>query len=320
MPVLQNPLWVAQQQAASYPWAYSGNTGFQNAPGYPGSLTPFSGTITSNTTYNYRSFSGGADVGTAGSPVTNVTFNGCEFDSDNTGAATAVLLYGDGLTFSYCTIRPTGLTSPPASNAQGYQYALQGDGGFSTSVQALTVQHCDIWGFAEAIDVSGGTQAKPHTYLWNWIHDPRNDGGVDHTDGLGAQSGTGTESYCVISRNNIQALANTNGIAFQGGTYDHMTVSGNLFGGYGYTIHIGDTVSFISFTDNTFSTALLPTFAPVYPVSFWTATGSAWKRNKWLVPPGAQWGDPAHNGYFWLPVSSTIVGTDDTPYVSLTDF
>jgi hypothetical protein len=52
------------------------NTGYRNAPGYPGSLTKCSGPIQSNTTYRFCDFSGGLGIGSANDHPVNVTFYG----------------------------------------------------------------------------------------------------------------------------------------------------------------------------------------------------------------------------------------------------
>lgn len=307
------------------------NTGYRNAPGYTGSLTTYGGgAITSNTTYDHILFAGGADIGSVSVPVSNVTFNGCLFKSAGTALA---LLFGDNLVFNYCSFEPSNAT-PPTTFAQGYQWALNGSGAFNTSVQQLTVSHCDLWGWANAIDAFGSTQAKPQVYRDNWIHDARADGGVDHTDGIGSLNG-GDNAYVVLNHNTIDSAGNTNGIAYQGTSnttpYDHFTVTNNLFTGFNQTIAINlspagtpsvnptNTI----FTDNTFTTKLKPIDTPLRSNDFWSSSSpisGLWRRNRWLVPPGAAWGNSSNSGLFWMPVTNSIVGVDDSPYVSATDF
>ena len=317
-----------------FSWPTAQTTGYLSAPGYPGSLTA-GGTITSNTTYSFKSFADTqVSVGTSGTPVTNVTFYGCSFTNSGGTGNVCAAIFGDGITFSYCTFAPYGITEPGPPGgvtlAQSYQYGIAANGAFGTFADAMTVRYCDFWGFGNgAIGAEGGTQAKPHVYLYNWCHDMCLDA-TYHGDGIGSPGG-GNESGTVISGNAIIAAGNTQALAYQntagGTTWDHFTITGNLFSGYGYTVCIvgsstGDVTN-ITFTGNTFSTILEPVFGPLYsggPDDFWTTAGSVWRGNRWLVPAGAAWGNPAHSGLFWMPVDSVISGGDDTPYVSTTDY
>jgi hypothetical protein len=305
------------------------NTGYLNDPNYHGSLTLFTGTsITSNTSYNQIYFAGGQDAGSPSSHVSNVTFNGCLFDGHGPDAVLC-RLYGDNITFNFCTFQPDTVVTPPTPYASGYQFALEGDGGFSTIVQQLTVNACNIWGFGNAIGAYGSTQAKPQVYTNNWVHDARDDGGIDHTDGIGDLN-SGGANYVVLHHNTISSAGNTNGVAYQGGgaaTYNNFTVTNNLFSGFGYTVGIynGTSQTNTVFTDNVFSTLLEPTFGPLYPapINWWvsgTPTFGLWRRNRWLVPAGAQWGTPGNSGKFWIPNANIIVGNNDNPFVSATDY
>jgi hypothetical protein len=289
------------------------NTGHVNAPGYTGSLTAFSGTIQSNTTYTFRSFNGAA-VGSAASPVANVTFYGCRFRA--TGDLN-VALFGDNITFDYCTFEPTSVTSPPVSYSQGYQYGIVAGGPYNSFAQKLTVQNCNIWGFGNAIDVTGSTQAKPQVFRNNWIHDPRADGGIDHTDGLGSYSGGGTSRYVVIDNNVIEGVGNTNALGFQAGTWSNFTITNNLFGGFGYTMSIYANVSNLTFTDNVFSTRYPVNFGPMRE-GWGSYPGTVWRRNKWHHPAGAAWGNAAHDGRYWMPVSGS--SQNSATFTSATDY
>lgn len=298
-------------------WPYAGNTGYPAAPGYGGTLADGTGVvIQSNTTYTFTHFPGGLSAGTSSVPVSNVTFTGCLIDASGGVGTAAVLVYGDGITFSYCTIAPTGITSYGPSGgvtlAQSYQYGIVFSGAFSTFAQQLTVDHCDIWGFGNGVIGGGGTQAKPHAYTANYIHDACQDA-TYHTDGIGLPAG-GSESYTKITGNTITSIGNTQGIAYQNSpgpsTWDHFTITGNLLGGWGYTVNvIGGTNASptaptnLTFTGNTLTTALLPAFGPVRSTLIATGAGNTWRGNRWLVPPGAQWGHAAYSGYYWLPTS-----------------
>lgn len=279
--------------AGSSSWPDATNTGYRNAPGYPGTLQNGNGiTIQSNQTYNFYQFNG-CDVGNSSASVQNVTFNGCRFYGPSVGNA-LVLLYGDNITFNYCSFEP-GVAAPPVPYNQSYQYGIAGNGGYNTHIQQLTVSHCDFWGFGNAIDTKGSTQAKPHLFEHNWIHDASDDNnGTYHTDGIGDESGSGLGSYVTISHNTIMSVGNTNGIAYQQGTYDHFTVTNNLLGGFGYTVAIWANTSTV-FTGNVFDASTIPAnFGPLYPQTFWTGGTSLWRNNTWQSTD-------SNNGKYWTP-------------------
>jgi hypothetical protein len=310
---------TATQSTASA-WPDRTNTGYQNATGtlrnWPG------GSIQSNTTYNNYNFVGGIDVGSTSASVSNVTFYGCRFASKGTSEA-VVLLFGDNITFSYCTFEPSTVSWPISQQvpyASGYQYGLEGNGAYNTHIAQLTVNNCDFWGFANAIDVTGSTQAKPQVYRDNWFHDARNDGGVDHTDGPWC-SDRFNGSYVVFDHNVVESVGNTFGLSTQSGvngsaqTNNFHTITRNRFSGWGYAVNLPSNNDHITFTDNVFSTRLLNTFGPLYTT---LGTGSVWRRNTWSVPAGAAWGTPANDGKFWMPVAGAS-GNDNT-FVSTTDY
>jgi len=293
------------------------STGYANAPNYPGSLHTCATPIQSNSTYDYCNFPG-LSVGSQSDPVSNVTFYGCWFHGTNdTGAL--VILYGNNITFDYSSFTPNA-GAPPVAYNQSYEYGIEADGGYYSSVQKLTVTNSNFWGFQDAIDTNGSTQAEPQLFEGNYIHDSAAAGGVAHVDGIGTLSGSGNSSYDVIVHNTIESNANTNAIAFQGGTYSHFTITDNQLGGFGYTVAILGTVSYITFTGNTFSTLDPIGWGPLYPNTFWTTTGSIWSNNKWYVPPGAAWGNPAQSGWYWVPSNTENSGSSDDPYVSETDY
>lgn len=314
------------------PWPDATNTGYRNAPGYPGSLANGSAlTIASNTTYSFYDFPGGAAVGSSGSQVSNVTFSGCRFTG--TGAQNALAtLFGDNITFSYCSFEPASLSAPPVDYANSYQFGIEGAGGANTTIGQLLVQYCDFWGWGNAIDCQGSTQAKPQVFQYNWIHDSSvtGTGNNYHNDGIGSESAgasTAVASYVVIRGNTINSLGNTQAIAFQqNGNYDHFLITGNLLGGFGYTVAViagTGSVSNIGFSGNTFTTQFVTGQGPLYTDSGFTGYPDPywWRNNKWHVPAGAAWGNPAHDGWYWMPVTGGTGGTqDDTPFVSLTDY
>ncbi len=308
-----NTVTPAGGGSSSFPDAT--NTGYLNAPGYPGSLTAATNNIVSNTVYNFRDF-GGIDCGRDGAPVSNVTFNGCRFRLSGKDEF-IVLVKGTNITFNYCTFMPASISTPPADLAQGYQWAIVADWGYSTFAWGLYVNNCDIWGFGNAIviqDRAGGT--PDYQFRDNWIHDACTDY-YYHTDGIGHLNGSGEATNVLIDHNTIESAGSTNAIAFQqGSTYDNITVTNNLLGGFGYTVQITPPATNVTFTDNTFSTRLLPDYGPLYDTGF--LSPGNWRRNRWHVPAGAAWGSPAHDGWYWMPVVST--SQNDTTYVSQTDY
>ena len=318
----------------AYP-ANSTNTGFQNAPGYPGGTSDIAGTaltdgsaisITSGTTYQYYknltySPAVGWEIGTPSVPVHDVTFTGCLWET--TGANTgALLLCADGpVTFDHCTVRGTAATPPVPTQADGYQYGIVADGTqaapgtYNTFCQQLTIRNCDIWGFSNATKISGSSQSWPLLYDTCWFHDLRpNDNALDHQDGPGCP-GSGTGSYITFNRCTIEALGDTQGLAFQDGVpivnglWSHMTITDNLFGGFGNFVYIGYGASYITFTGNTWSTRLHCYYSPLYdPAQFIGSAGTLWRNNKWYVPSGADYGKPEYSGYYWLPAGANLSG------------
>lgn len=249
--------------------ASAADTGYTHAS-CPNGRTTFTGSIKSNTTYSCMNFPGGVYVGSASSAVTGVTFYGDDFTGS--GDSTALItLFGTNIAINYSTL------------SGSYQYGIEADGAYYAHVSGLTVSHVDISGFANAIDTNGSNQTFDYVY----IHNPRNNS-ADHTDGIGSLGGAGAGSNIAITHSYINANANTNGIAFQGGTWSHMTVTDNQLGGFGYTVHIGDHTSFIDFERNTYLGGAQ--YGPVYPVNFWSSTGSVWANNK--LANGTVWNHP----------------------------
>lgn len=157
-------------------WPNASNTGYKNAPGYPGSLTRFTGTLESNHTYRFMRFTDELFVGTSDVTLHNVTFYGCLFESNNI-VDTTVAVYSENVVFDYSTFAPSKAAAPPVAYTKGYQYAID----LRRDAQ-LTVDHSDIWGFGNAIQIGFSSRAKPFVVRNTWFHDARSDGGVDHTD------------------------------------------------------------------------------------------------------------------------------------------
>jgi hypothetical protein len=115
-----------------------------------------------------------------------------------------VMVYGDNITFDYSSFEP-GVSEPPTPYEQSYQYCIAANGAYDTYVEQMTVTHSGFWGFGNAIDTEGSTQAKPQVFRDNYIHDASEDSANDdyHTDGIGDESGHGYGSYVVIDHNTI---------------------------------------------------------------------------------------------------------------------
>ncbi len=287
--------------------------GYAYAPGYPGSLADGSAlVIASNTTYSFYNFPAGVVLGAG---VTGATFKGCRFTSSGGVSNECVYMNNtpanNGISFSYCTFEPAGFFAPPPGGvtlAQSYQFAV-----FAGSVTGLKMDHCDIWGFGNAVYADGSTQASPHVFSTNWIHDACPDN-TYHTDGIGLPGG-GSASYVQITGNQVNSTGNTNGLAYQvvvsgGGSssWDHFSITGNLIGGFGYTIQLlSGTITTpaaatnTTFTGNTFTTLLECTTGPLYDNTFIFQPNWYWRNNRWLVPAGAWWGHSQYSGYYWIP-------------------
>ena len=295
-------------------WPNASNTGYKNAPGYPGSLATFSGSVQSNTTYSFKYFPGGLDIPPG---VNNVTFIGCRFTSNSTDNANVTII-GDNITFNYSTFepKPEKDSAPPVTFSNGYQYAINQAERNGVHGGKITVDHSDFWGWGNGIQFYWSSQSKPLIVKNSWFHDAREDGEIsmgrtiDHTDAILSNDGS-NQSYIVIDHNTIVSLGNTNGLALQydGHSYDHVTVTNNYFSGFSYTVNIGGDGHLTNsiFTDNTFGTDLRPVYGPLYG---WGGSNNTWRRNKWHIAPGTTWSAASNDGKFWTPngISSTDYG------------
>ncbi len=289
------------------PFPDATNTGYAAAPDYPGHLNACPGTILSNTTYNFIDCPGGIAIGSSGTHVTNVTIHGGFFHG---AGDLLVAVFGDNITLDYCTLSPD--VGPPVSYAQGYQYGIAAGGPFNSVVGKFTLSHSNIWGFGNATDVNGSTQAKPQVFTDNYVHDARDDGGIDHTDGLGQEENTSNGSYVTVNHNTIVSAGNTNGISYQfttGSTADHFTVTNNYISGWGYSVNLNGGAGMTNslFSGNVFGTDIAPIQGPLYG---WVDSSNTWKCNKIAFVPGTTWTDgqgwhptAAEDGLFWLPLA-----------------
>src|SRR5579862_1744009 len=312
------PSTSAPPPSGSFPGP--GNTGYQNAPGYPGQLTNCNNlTVKSNTTYSFCDFPNGLVVGSSGNHVSNVTFIGCRFADTNPNDAN-VADYGLNIRFSYSTFapgnpgsEPTTPGAAPVAASQSYEYGidLRSDGG-------LTIDHSDFWGFSDAVQFADSTQAYPLVITDSWIHNPSHDSsGAAHVDGI--LDSYGDASYLTFTHDTIVGDGNTQALALQGnGGYSHLTITGNYFAGFGYMLDFGGhgTSTDVTFTGNTWGTDIEPAYGPVYDPHIFTTSGlgNTWSGNKLAVVAGTSWMAAANNGLYWWPNdgnpdnSSKVVG------------
>lgn len=275
----------------------SSNTGYRNAPGYS-ALTPCSGPIKSNTTYKFCNFSSSTSIGTANSPVSNVTFIGTRFASNALQDAN-VAIYGDNISFDYSSFEPSAVAKTPVAYTQGYQYGID-----IRTAGKVTIDHSDFWGWGNGIQFGQSSQAKPLVVKNTWFHDARSDGGgIDHTDAI--LSNEGGPSYMVFDHNTIASVGNTQGLALQteSRAYDNVTITNNYFSGFGYTVAIGETIpsTNITFTGNVFGTDFKPVFGSLYSSTKWGSSGNTWKNNKWKVVAGSYYTPTSDDGKYFLP-------------------
>lgn len=288
------------------------NTGFKKAPGYTGTLTDCSDLIVkSNTTYRFCDFPHGLTIGSATKHPTDVKFVGCRFASNSVVDAD-VADYGAHVTFSYSTFEPSTVPvssepisarARPIAADRSYQYAvdLRGSG-------ALTIDHSDIWGFADGVQFSASGKADPLTISNSWIHNPSLDPtGAAHVDAI--LNSYGGISYMTFNHNTVVGDGNTQALALQGNSaYEHVTITNNYFAGYGYTICIGSHVLSrdIIFTGNVLGSDLEPTYGPLYNSESFTTSGlgNVWRDNKFYVAPGTSWLSRSNSGLYWWPTDT----------------
>jgi len=300
--------------------------GYRNAPGYTGSLTTWTDPISDlepNTTYSGYYFPTGA----YGIVASDVTFVGCLFEANRVTDANTCGVFAtpcSNIKFSYCTFQPSAVDTWPVSYDNGYQYGIDQRG-----ISGLTVDHCEFWGFGNAIEISTSSESAPDVFTWNWIHDPRADGGVDHTDGILCNDGI-TDMYLVVAHNTIASEGNTNGLALQysSAPYNQVSVTDNYFSGFGYTCNMGGSVggTDMTFAGNVWAADFEPTYGPLYGDEFASQTGSSWSGNKIYVPTDsplygadASWMAPGNSGLYWWP-GDTLPGSDTAIIGHATDY
>lgn len=285
------------------------DTGYQNAPGYPGALTRCSTNIRAGATYRFCDFPDGIDVNRP-----DVTFIGCRFASNDVLGAD-VRVDAPNVTFSYDTFEPSAVSAPPVPYGRGYQYGIDQDGPFR-----MTIESSNFWGFGEAIqltDPDGSTESSPLLIENSYIHDPSAQGpsgpGQYHVDGI--LSNDGGSSFMTIKHNTIIANADTNALALQtsgggsdGTPYNHIVVTDNYFSGFGYMVNTGgntDSTDMV-FTGNVWGTDFEPGWGPLYGDAMYTTRGlgGVWHDNTIHVVPGTGWMAAGNNGLFWWPTDA----------------
>jgi peptidoglycan hydrolase-like protein with peptidoglycan-binding domain len=331
---------TTQGGSNSSSWPNSSNTGYQNAPGYPGSLTPWTGgtTISSSGTasnplvYSFYDFNGG----TGGTLITgsHLRFVGDRFQS-NSKQNFNVQVTGSDVTFSYVSVVPLVSLAPAPPHAAwptagaglgltgvGTGYQINGNAGYQYGVNIttggpVTIDHADIWGFGNAV-VFYSTTAQMIVSN-SWIHDAADSALQSyHTDGPGYLNGATPPQNVSITGNTIASIGNTNGIAFQSAIspYKNITVSNNYLSGFGYLadiVHQTAGSSNIIFTNNIFGTDVPSVWGPIYgnATTLFSQISNAWSGNKLQVlagtAPGSsnvlQW-NPSQNGYYLWPDST----------------
>jgi hypothetical protein len=281
--------------------------------------------------------------GTGGVNVTgsNITFTGDRFQSNNVEDDNVQISGGTNITFSYVSFTPltSFYTAPPGSvwpsagagqntttqttdvNAingnDGYEYGLN-----IISGGPVTVDHCDFWGFGNAVVFYSTTAQMNITN--NWIHDAANASSQGyHTDGPGYLNGGSGPSNVLVQGNVIASLGNTNGLAFQAATsgYNNIQLVGNYLSGFGFTVAAGAPgnthLTNSSVTQNVWGTDVEPVWNPLYGNSWTAGTNSTWTCNTLAFRPGTTWTDgdgwtppSSINGEYWVPTSAIASTTD----------
>jgi hypothetical protein len=251
---------------------------------------------------------------------------------------------GKGAQFGSASSCSNNVSCWPTPGKHGTSYAKSytaimaaGWGAYYTTGHGFSLTHSDIWGWQSGIIVgsSGGknTSATPNLIQDNWLHDQgqclEEPTCPTHADGIGMVDTGGSADYITINHNNMPFIQdNTNNIAFQEGTYDHLAVTNNLLSGDGYTVAIWDTSTNITFTGNVWTNYAQQLFRVNYGQNFWDTPGSTWAHNKFLWDPsgisplyasGPGFGAMAQpitatdNGKCWVPpgISTTDLSTTD---------
>ncbi len=301
----------------AFPGQPANRVGFAAAPGYAGSLTTWpGGGFTGGSVGNPTIVSGFDFPLPGGVPninVSNITFIGCRFQSSAVAGNNVSIVNAQNVVFSYCSFTPdsTLYAFPPGQSwpsagagAQtnvftagfncingnsGYQFGLT----FTNAADGpVTMDHCDIWGFGNAVNFIATTAQQTLTDCW--IHDAADAGPQSyHTDGPGYLNGGTPPQNIRINHCTIATIGTTNALAFQAATsaYVNIVVTRNFFSGFNVCVDMCHDVAAstgLVFTDNIIGTDLPWTNGPLSGSSMFITNGSpvnVWRRNKFRVLP-----------------------------------
>lgn len=238
-----------------------------------------------------------------------VTFRGCEWKITDVDFF-ITRLNGLDAVFEDCRFRPADTDAPPVTRAQSYQQAIK----MFDGAAGLRVSRCEFWGFGNAIEFGPGNSTEAHPLIVedSYFHDAADQAGSTyHHDGVLSSN---PSEFVTLHHNTIVSGGNTNAIAFQSVAgdpqWDHLIITNNLLGGFGYTVNLGDDIGAanVTFTGNVLTTLIEPIFGPFK--NDWAGFGGVneWSGNKYLVPAGAEYGDPSWNGQFWWPTDGKLTG------------
>lgn len=295
------------------------------------------------------------DAGTSSTNIDAnwVNFVGCRFQSNNQ-LGNCVSSGGTGcqnILFSYCSFTPrtTFYTSPPGAlwpsatagqgkiapggmvddvtcpgGTKGYQFCFDCH---NLTDGPITFDHCDFWGFGNAINLIG-TSAQINIQDC-WIHDCANTSPNSyHNDGPGYLNGGTPPSNVLIKHCTIASMGTTNAIALQAATsgYTNISMINNFLSGFNVNSNICTPLSAgsnsgIIFTDNVFGTDLPWVNGPASQNQDFVSPTNVWRRNKLRVlpgtvmDPGAQFSwTSADNGKFLIPQAGGGVALSTTDY------
>jgi hypothetical protein len=293
------PYGKAPPPPGAFPGQAGNPVGYEAAPGYPGSLTPWtggstiatSGTMATPKVYSFQDFS----AGTGGTLITgsHLKFVGCRFQSNDLENYN-VQVTGSDITFEYCSVTPlVSLASAPPHPAwpsggagmqligNGTGYQIGGDDGYEYGLNDAAAQ-------------------------------------MYHTDGPGYLNGGTPPQNVSILNNTIASIGNTNGIALQAATspYVNITMSGNYLSGFGYTADVGHETTGstqMTVTNNTFGTDLPWVYGPIYAdaTELYSQATNTWSGNRLKVlaatsPISGSWPwTAADDGQFLWPNTTT---------------
>lgn len=291
--------------SSGFPGQPGNQVGFAAAPGYPGSLTPASGSnLTGSASYKLFD-TGTSQVGITG---TGFTFTGCYFGvstNANTGSQGWInYISGGGHTFNYCTFGPSpsavgGSFPPQPPTGGGYsnwpsqrgttdsvgidytlgnQYGVVGNGSV-VPPGGVNLQSCDIWGFSNgAVLFSKTNGSNPITVNNCWMHDPCLAPPGAHTDVIGdVQSESGDFVEFFTMTNSTCAGVSSEGLALQfedDVIANNITITGNYFSNAAsFVLYLGivgistPATNFV-FSDNTLSAVFTPEFGVIADGSY----------------------------------------------------